>query len=137
MSIYYNGQKITGNPVQVDSTLSPTSQNPIQNRAVYDALYNQHIVTIVTALPQEGRTNTVYGIIQDEMTREGYPIIQLFVWDAEEEYYYSIAAYSIDIDPEELVYEDNIPYATPSKVGGIKSSWNAATGTWTVITEEI
>lgn len=121
----------------VDSVLSPTSRNPLENRAIYNELNTLKLVQIVEELPATGDGKSVYGVIQDEMTRDGYPIVQLFCWDVEDELWYAIAAYSIDIDPNGIVYEDSVPYATSTRVGGFKETFIAATGTWTVTTEEL
>lgn len=121
----------------VDSALSPTSRNPLENRAIYNELNTLKLVQIVEELPATGDGKSVYGVIQDEMTRDGYPIVQLFCWDVDDELWYAIAAYSIDIDPNGIVYEDSVPYATSTRVGGFKETFSAATGTWTVTTEEL
>lgn len=121
----------------VDSVLSPTSRNPLENRAIYNELNTLKLVQIVEELPATGDGKSVYGVIQDEMTRDGYPIVQLFCWDVEDELWYAIGAYSIDIDPNGIVYEDSVPYATSTRVGGFKETFDAATGTWTVITEDL
>lgn len=121
----------------VDSALSPTSRNPLENRAIYNELNTLKLVQIVEELPATGDGKSVYGVIQDEMTRDGYPIVQLFCWDVDDELWYAIAAYSIDIDPNGIVYENSVPYATSTRVGGFKETFIAATGTWTVTTEEL
>lgn len=92
-------------------------------------------IKIVAELPVVGDSGVLYGVLMPEMTRDDYGIIQFFVWYQND--WYAAGAYSIDIDPEGIVYEDNIPYATATKVGGIKQSFDAATGTWTVTTEEL
>lgn len=119
----------------VDSALSPTSRNPLENRAIYNELNTLKLVQIVEELPATGDGKSVYGVIQDEMTRDGYPIVQLFCWDVDEELWYAIAAYSIDINPNGIVYVDSVPYATSTRVGGFKETFSASTGTWTVTTE--
>lgn len=121
----------------VDSVLSPTSRNPLENRAIYNELNTLKLVQIVEELPATGDGKSVYGVIQDEMTRDGYPIVQLFCWDVDDELWYAIAAYSIDINPVGIVYVDSVPYATSTRVGGFKETFSAATGTWTVTTEEL
>lgn len=92
-------------------------------------------IQIVAELPETGVSGVLYGVLMPEMTRDDYGIIQFFVWYQND--WYAVGAYSIDIDPNGLVYEDNIPYATATKVGGIKSSFDATTGTWIVTTEEL
>ena len=93
------------------------------------------LIQIVAELPETGLSGTLYGVLMPEMTRDDYGIIQFFVWYNND--WYAVGAYSIDIDPNGLVYEDNIPYATASKVGGIKQTFDATTGTWTVTTDNI
>lgn len=92
-------------------------------------------VKFVPALPAQGEPQYIYGVVRDELSREGYAIVQLFMWYNNN--WYAAGAYDVDIDPDQLVYRDNIPYATSSLVGGIKSSYDATTNTWTVTTESI
>lgn len=93
------------------------------------------LIQIVAELPETGLSGTLYGVLMPEMTRDNYGIIQFFVWYNGD--WYATGAYSIDIDPNGLVYEDNIPYATSTKVGGIKQEFDQTTGTWTVATDNI
>lgn len=90
-------------------------------------------VKFVPELPAEGEEQYVYGVVLEETTREGYGIIQLFMWYDDQ--WYAAGAFDVDIDPSQLVYRDNIPYATSSLVGGIKQSFDASTNTLTIITE--
>ena len=92
-------------------------------------------VKFVPELPAEGEEQYIYGVVLEETTREGYGIIQLFMWYNDN--WYAAGAFDVDIDPSQLVYRDNIPYATSSLVGGIKQTFDAATGTWTVVTEDM
>lgn len=92
-------------------------------------------VKFVPELPETGEERYIYGVVLQETTREGYGIIQLFMWYNNS--WMAAGAFDVDIDPDELVYKDNIPYATAQKVGGIKQSFDANTAVWTVITENI
>lgn len=92
-------------------------------------------VIFVPELPAQGEQQYIYGVVLSETTRDGYGIIQLFMWYNNN--WYAAGAFDVDIDPSQLVYKDNIPYATSSLVGGIKQSFDSTTSTWTVITEEI
>lgn len=93
------------------------------------------LIRIVAELPEVGIGGILYGVLMPEMSRDDYGIIQFFVWYSGE--WWATGAYSIDIDPNGLVYEDNIPYATASKVGGIKQSFDVTTGVWTVVTDNL
>lgn len=93
------------------------------------------LIKVVSSLPVVGEEGFLYGVLRPELDREGYGIIEFFVWYNNE--WLATGAYSIDIDPNGLVYEDNIPYATATKVGGIKQTFDATTGTWTVTTDNI
>lgn len=93
------------------------------------------LIRIVAELPEVGVSGVLYGVLMPEMTRDNYGIIQFFIYYKND--WYATGAYSIDIDPNGLVYEDNIPYATSTKVGGIKQDFDSATGTWIVTTENI
>lgn len=92
-------------------------------------------VKFVPELPAQGEERYIYGVVLEETTREGYGIIQLFMWYNDN--WYAAGAFDVDIDPSQLVYKDNIPYATASKVGGIKQTFDATTGTWTVTTDNL
>lgn len=48
-----------------------------------------------------------------------------------------VAAGVATLDNSGQISDGQIPYATATKVGGIKQSFDAATGTWTVITEDL
>lgn len=48
-----------------------------------------------------------------------------------------VAAGVATLDNTGQITDGQIPYATENKVGGIKSSFDAATGTWTVFTEDL
>lgn len=92
-------------------------------------------VKFVPELPAQGEERYIYGVVLEETTREGYGIIQLFMWYNDN--WYAAGAFDVDIDPSQIVYKDNIPYATSDKVGGIKQSFDATTGTWTVTTDNL
>ena len=92
-------------------------------------------VKFVPELPAQGEERYIYGVVLEETTREGYGIIQLFMWYNDN--WYAAGAFDVDIDPSQLVYKDNIPYATSTKVGGIKQTFDASTGTWTVVTDNL
>ena len=113
------------------------------------------LIQVVPSLPETGVSGCFYGILRPELDRDGYGIIEFFVWYEGE--WFAVGAYSINIDPETLVYTTDknvangiaglnasgqlnsaqIPYATASNVGGIKQSFDATTGTWTVTTDNI
>lgn len=93
------------------------------------------LIRIVAELPEVGVSGVLYGVLMPEMTRDNYGIIQFFVYYEND--WYATGAYSIDIDPNGLVYEDAIPYGTSTRVGGIKQSFDSSTATWTVVTENL
>ena len=113
------------------------------------------LIKVVPSLPDVGVPGVFYGLFMDEETRDGYAIIQFFVWYNNQ--WCGAAAYPVDIDPENLLYKTDknvangvaglnasaklsssvIPYATANDVGGIKQSFESATGTWTVVTDNI
>lgn len=88
----------------------------------------------VSELPETGKEGVLY-LVPTGVTRDGYQIFQEFVWYNNG--WKAIGAYDVGIDPVGIVYEDAIPYATSTKVGGIKQTFDASTGTWTVITDNI
>lgn len=92
-------------------------------------------VKFVPELPAQGEERYIYGVVLEETTREGYGIIQLFMWYNDN--WYAAGAFDVDIDPSQIVYKDNIPYATADKVGGIKQTFDASTNTMTIITEDL
>lgn len=92
-------------------------------------------VKFVPELPAQGEERYIYGVVREETTRDGYGIIQLFMWYNDN--WRAAGAFDVDIDPDQLVYKNNIPYATSSLVGGIKQTFDATTGTWTVTTENL
>lgn len=73
------------------------------------------LIRIVSELPETGVSGTLYGVLMQEMTRDNYGIIQFFVWYENE--WYAVGAYSIEIEPNGLVYEQ---------------SFDASTNTWNV-----
>lgn len=73
------------------------------------------LIKIVSELPETGISGTLYGVLMPEMTRDNYGIIQFFVWYENE--WYAVGAYSIDIEPNGIVYEQ---------------SFDASTNTWNV-----
>jgi hypothetical protein len=113
------------------------------------------LITVVHTLPETGEPGKFYGVMMDEVTKDGYAIIQFFIWYGGE--WCAAGAFDVYIDPDNLVYKTDknvangvaglnasaklsssvIPYATADNVGGIKSSFDSATGTWTVITEDL
>ena len=92
------------------------------------------IIKIVASLPETGTSGFLYGVLRPELDRDGYGIIEFFVWYNNE--WWATGAYSIDIDPNGIVYEDAIPYGTSTRVGGIKQSFDGSTNTWNVVTED-
>lgn len=113
-------------------------------------------IEFVQSLPVTGKKGTLYLVNTGE-TRDGYAIFQEFAWDYENSQWVAVGAFDIDINPQNLVYKTDknvangvagldanaqlnpsvIPYATASAVGGIKQSFDATTGTWTVTTDNI
>lgn len=75
---------------------------------------NAGIIKFSSSLPETGEEGFIYGVMTD-VTRQGYAIIQLFVWANNE--WCAIGAFDVDINPTGIVYEQ---------------SFNASTGTWTV-----
>lgn len=92
------------------------------------------LIKIVAGLPEVGVSGFLYGVLRPELDRDGYGIIEFFVWYEND--WWATGAYSIDIDPEGIVYEDAIPYGTSTRVGGIKQSFDSSTNTWNVVTED-
>ena len=110
----------------------------------------------VTELPEVGKKNTLY-LVYSGITRDGYSIYQQFAWNQTTSTWIALGAFDTSIDINNLVLKTDknvangvagldanaqlnpsvIPYATASTVGGIKQSFDASTGTWTVITESI
>lgn len=92
------------------------------------------LIKIVASLPETGTSGFLYGVLRPELDRDGYGIIEFFVWYEND--WWATGAYSIDIDPNGIVYEDAIPYGTATRVGGIKQSFDGSTNTWNVVTED-
>lgn len=72
------------------------------------------IIQIVDTLPETGDSKYLYGVLMDDLDRDGYGIIQFFVWHNNA--WYATGAYSIDIDPSTLVYKENFQYNSPTGV---------------------
>lgn len=114
------------------------------------------VIKFVNALPQTGESQFLYCVPQNETDKDGYTIVILYVWNDTTSAWNSAGAFSMDIDPNTLLYKTDkgaangvagldsngkvadgqIPFATSSSVGGIKQSFDPATGTWVVITED-
>lgn len=90
-------------------------------------------VKFVPALPANGESQYIYGVVRDELSREGYAIVQLFMWYNNN--WCAAGAFDVDIDPDQLVYKDNIPVATASTFGGVKVEFDETTGTLNIKTE--
>ena len=129
----FTGTFQDGDVVNFTTTISEASSSYQWKRI--DVQPGGGSVKFVPELPAEGEEQYVYGVVLSETTRDGYGIIQLFMWYNDN--WYAAGAFDVDIDPDQLVYKDNIPYATSSLVGGIKQSFDSATGTWTIITEDL
>lgn len=72
-------------------------------------------VKFVPELPSQGEERYIYGVVLEETTREGYGIIQLFMWYNDN--WYAAGAFDVDISPNGIVYEQ---------------SFDTTTNTWTV-----
>ncbi len=126
--------------------------------ALKEAIFqNVDLIKFVATLPETGESKYLYCVPQNETDLEGYGIVVLYIWNISQNAWNSVHAFSIDIDPDTLVYKTDknvangvaglnanaqlnsaqIPYATSSNVGGIKQTFDAATGTWTVTVEEV
>lgn len=76
-------------------------------------------VKFVPELPAEGEEQYIYGVVLDEVTRDNYAIVQLFMWYNDQ--WAAAGAYDVDINPHGIVYE---------------SSFDASTNTWNVTVSE-
>lgn len=72
------------------------------------------VIRIVDTLPETGDSKYLYGVLMDDLDRDGYGIIQFFVWHNNA--WYATGAYSIDIDPSTLVYKENFQYDSSTGV---------------------
>lgn len=79
-------------------------------------------VIFVSELPQTGQSTHIYAVIMDEVTRTGYAIVQLFVWNDTTSAWNAVKAYSIDIEPDELMLKENFQF-------------NSTTGVLNIVTE--
>lgn len=68
------------------------------------------LIQIVDTLPAVGESKYLYGVLMDDVDRDGYGIIQFFVWYNDD--WYATGAYSIDIQPDTLMYKDNFSFDT-------------------------
>lgn len=66
------------------------------------------------SLPETGENGFLYGVYMPDKTRDGYAIIQFFVWDNDD--WAAVGAFDVDLDPNGLVYEDSFDSATGSWV---------------------
>lgn len=114
------------------------------NSGVADSTASKISVQQLSAKVQNDMSGTLAGK-QDTLTAGDNITIESNVISATDTKYTAGANITIseqnvissNIDPSQIVYKDNIPYATADKVGGIKQSFDASTGTWTIITEDL
>lgn len=76
-------------------------------------------VKFVPELPAQGEEQYIYGVVLDEVTRDNYAIVQLFIWHNDQ--WVAAGAYDVDINPHGIVYE---------------SSFDSSTNTWNVTVSE-
>lgn len=80
------------------------------------------IIKIVNALPATGSDKYLYGLLMNMQDREDHGIIQFFVWDTANSDWLATGAYSIDIDPDDLLLKENLQF-------------NSGTGVLNIVTE--
>ena len=120
-------------------------------------LQNVDLIRFVATLPETGESKFLYCVPQQEIDKDGYYIVIAYVWNSTTNEWNSVGAFSMDIDPESILVKADknvangvagldanaqlnpsvIPYATANTVGGIKQSFDSATGTLTIITEDV
>ncbi len=145
--------------------------------ALQQAIEQLNFITFVVGLPSSGNSKYIYAVPQDETDLDDHPIVVLYLWDASEQTWNAVGAFSTNLDPATLLTKTEaantyltqtsavntylplaqkavaggvasldsngkltsaqMPYATLSTIGGIKSSFDATMGTWTVITEDL
>ena len=72
------------------------------------------VLKFVSTLPAAGKENFIYGVLMDDVDRDDYGIIQFFVWY--DNAWCAVGAYSIDIQPNTLMYKDNFSFNTSTGV---------------------
>ena len=109
-----NGTIISGRGDQTVCALVQTDEGDQLALKVFPLDGGGSSVVIVPSLPLEGDSRYLYGVLMDDLDREGYGIIQFFVWYNNA--WYATGAYSIDIDPNTLMYKDNFSFNTSTGV---------------------
>ncbi len=144
-----------------DSTLQAniTAEASARTQAVsaLQAQVNQlNFIEFVQTLPQSGQAKYIYCVPQENTTRDGYSIVQLFLWDSTAGEFVAVGAFDVDLAPQSLLYTTDkgaangvagldangkvtagqIPYATASTVGGVKLSFDETTATLAIMVGE-
>lgn len=63
------------------------------------------LIKVVNTLPEVGESGCFYGVLMQEVDREGRGIIQFFIWYNNA--WKASGAYSININPTGIVYEQS------------------------------
>ena len=66
---------------------------------------NVRLIQWVNSLPETGDNRYLYAVIMPEETRDGYPIVQLFLWDNA---WFAQKAYPIGVDPNNILLKTAI-----------------------------
>lgn len=124
-NVLQNGQRsiatvvMSGNVVENTGELDATCViNTEQGRQKVVKAYlvgiagNAGLVTVVPTLPETGVEGKFYGVMMDETTKDGYAIIQFFIWYDNQ--WCAAGAFDVYIDPDNLVYKSNFTFDAAS-----------------------
>lgn len=67
-------------------------------------------VIFVPSLPAQGEPQFLYGVVRDELTRDNYGIVQLFMWYNNT--WRAAGAYDVDINPHGIMYVQSFDAST-------------------------
>ena len=126
-NVLQNGQRsiaivlLSGNVVENTGELDATCViNTEQGRQKVVKAYlvgiagNAGLVTVVPNLPETGVEGKFYGVMMDEQTKDGYAIIQFFIWYDNQ--WCAAGAFDVYIDPDNLIYKSNFSFDATNNV---------------------
>lgn len=96
---------------------------------------NVNFLQFVATLPETGDSKYVYCVPQEGLTRDGYPIVQMFVWNGQTNRWNAAGAFDIAVNPSELLSKTEAASTYVSKTGNETVAGNKDfTGTLTAVT---
>lgn len=96
---------------------------------------NVNFLQFVATLPETGDSKYVYCVPQEGLTRDGYPIVQMFVWNGQTNQWNAAGAFDIAVNPSELLSKTEAASTYVAKTGNQAVAGNKDfTGTLTAVT---